>query len=105
MIRTLVLALSFMFIFSTAYAVTADEITDEYIKPLGTVNPVNNDAGIVYEGVTYDDVHVIVLFFYGEKKNYGYLITKSEAKSTYDKIVDDWSVYDKLKSIADNRER
>ena len=105
MIRTLILAFSFMFLFSTAYAVTADDIADEYIKPLGTINPVNNDAGIIYEGVAKDGTKVVVMFFYGKEKNYAYLITENEDKKTYDKIVDNWAIYDKLKEIADKRER
>lgn len=105
--RTLLLFFFFMFIFAHAEALYADDIQDVYIKPMPSTNPINDDAGIVYSGLTKQNTLVYVLFYYGKEKNYGYVIEKKDVFDVMDyfKLKDDWSIYDKLKSIADNHEK
>ena len=105
--RTLLLFFFFMFIFAHAEALSADDIQDVYVKPMPSTNPINDDAGIVYSGLTKQNTLVYVLFYYGKEKNYAYVIEKKDMFDVMDyfKLKDDWSIYDKLKSIADNHEK
>lgn len=57
-----------MFIFAHAEALSADDIQDVYIKPMPSTNPINDDAGIVYSGLTKQNTLVYVLFYYGKEK-------------------------------------
>lgn len=105
--RTLLLFFFFMFIFAHAEALSADDIQDVYIKPMPSTNPINDDVGIVYSGLTKQNTLVYVLFYYGKEKNYAYVIEKKDVFDVMDyfKLKDDWSIYNKLKSIADNHEK
>ena len=105
--RKLLIFFFIMFIFAHAEALSADDIQDVYIKPMSSTNPINDDAGIVYSGLTKMYTLLYVLFYYGKEKNYAYVIEKKDVFDVMDyfKLKDDWSIYDKLKSIADNHEK